>query len=163
MTGAASLVKGKRFTSGGQLEDYTKQLMQEVGSAADLKAANPTAFRFMWDLFQRHSRPQEKKLESVRRVAIGPSEQDGRLAMWLVYADGSPLAISANSGVLFFEVKPSPGGTSRNGRLAPPSVPKVDWPCFRRCCAVACCYGGHSEIHESALEPHERPGQGQLA
>jgi hypothetical protein len=97
MTGAASVVHGKRFTSGRQLKEYTKQLMQEVGSTDDLKAANLTAFRFLWDLFQRHPRPQVKKLESVCRVAIGPSEQDGRLTMWLVYADGSPLAISVRA------------------------------------------------------------------
>ena len=127
MTGAASVVNGKRFSSGRQLEEYTKQLMQEVGSTDDLKAANPTAFRFMWDLFQRHPRPQEKKLESVRRVAIGPTR-------WATdYVAGvcrRKPSCDQRSGVLFSEAKTSPRGTSRNERLAPASVPRVCWPCF---------------------------------
>ena len=98
MTGVASTVHGKTFASGKKLEEHAKQLMHAVGSTRDLKAADPVAFRFMWDLFQRHPRPQEKKLESVRRVAIGPSEQHpARLAMWLMYEDDSPRAISLSA------------------------------------------------------------------
>ena len=127
MTGVASVVNGETFSSGRQLEKYTKQLMQEVGTTDDLKAANPTAFRFMWDLFQRHPRPQEKKLEIVRRVAIGPSEQDGRLAMWLIYEHERDNAIRA---CCFPKRKHYQEERAEMDDWRPPFVPKVCRPCF---------------------------------